>query len=145
MSVYEFQDIIDEMFKSSKPKAKPNQEVTLAEKPSAQRPSAALFKSKVVEETTTLTDQINASVVNDDVPDMDYSILEEDENQFEASSSAPSTQTVPETDSFETLLHNWENTCNMMSHADESTTTATENSSTISEEVNVTFAILFNI
>lgn len=155
--------LIDEMMRKQKPKTAVTSVVdvkpTAAELSKASR--AALLKPKV-EPVSELTKNVEADLNEmdplalddpmpnpssgasaDDAADMDFSILDDDENQFEvASTSGKSTATTTttathksikiepsagtavasvadETESYDKLLQHWENTCNMKDMADE--------------------------
>lgn len=148
--------MLDEMLRKQKPKStaaadgdKPKTEdlskaSRIALLKSKAEPVSKPIKSEEVDPLE-LDDPMPISSPADDAADMDFSILDDDENQFEVASSGKSDNTTAtttttttathssapnephaiaaavadETESYDKLLQHWENTCNMKDMADE--------------------------
>lgn len=75
---------------------------------------------------------------DEDLANMDYSILDDNENQFETKKHPTTDTTISEAESYATLFQNWENTCNLMNDDQVETMTAASAAdvgSTINDEV----------
>lgn len=135
------QDLIEEMFKKNKTKPKP----LAVEKPVPSRPSATSLaprkeipSNKPLEPPSTKTVQTPGPPTNeDDFANMDYSVLEDNENQFESNKPPAIDTTISEAESYSTLFQNWENTCNMMTddQVDTASASISDEASAITDEV----------
>lgn len=154
--------LIDEMMRKQKPKTPAATSSAVDVKPTAAELSkanrAALLKPKVEPASTTAKsgnadlDEMDPLAFDDPMPipssaasaddaaDIDFSILDDDENQFEVATSsdkssvntattaahkpgkiepAAAPAVADDTESYDKLLQHWENTCNMKDMADE--------------------------
>lgn len=110
---------------SSRPTA-----TTLA--PRKEQPSEKPVEPLISEDPPASTEPIE----DDDLANMDYSILDDNENQFESKPLPAIDTTLSEAESYSTMFQNWENTCNMMNDQEETTAGATaDEGSTITDEV----------
>lgn len=123
--------------KPTKPSVSVKAELTTAARAALLQPKVSeqpQTANKVDEDPLRLDEDVDKKdpglLMASDVPDMDYSILDDDENQFDASGTdasknvaGPSTKQATakvvtvaadaDAETFEKLVQNWENTCNM--------------------------------
>lgn len=133
------------MFKKNKSKPKPPAPIPVA-KPTASRPTATSLAPRKEESfkeppTNEKPASPEPSNVDDELANMDYSILDDNENQFESKSTPAADTTISEAESYATLFQNWENACNMMTDDQVETTTGcpADDDSKIADEVCVFF------
>lgn len=131
------QDLIEEMFKKNKSKPKlpaPSARSSVASVAPRKDESAKTSLETLSIETPTTPEPSH----DEDLANMDYSILEDNENQFETNPQPADAvdPTISEAESYATLFQNWENTCNMMTDPEETTTSSNaDQGSAITDEV----------